>query len=510
MKIWKISHGDGFFSDKAKKSIRQQLRETHYVAMGGEENDSQAKKFKSEIQAGDLFYLCYSDRVQLIGEFISNEVEAFHEMGTNWFKRSYKEIYSSLEPTVKFKPFYQEKKGTLEGYKRGWTPSGQTTCHEVPEKEVICGSDFENLILKPFFGITAGQLLGTTAEQLFEATAGQLLGKTDVNLNTILYGPPGTGKTYHTAIYAVAICDNKNVEALKADAKDPEKYKGIYKRYQELIKEKRVVFTTFHQSYGYEDFIEGIKPEVKDRKVFYEVKSGVFKQFCCDNYQNKVFIIDEINRGNISKIFGELITLIEDDKRGNATVTLPYSGESFTVPQNVYILGTMNTADRSIALMDTALRRRFTFVEMMPEPDLFTKEIAGVSIKKLLIAMNERIAYLYDREHTIGHAYFKQFINGEGTAKDLQRVFQNAIIPLLQEYFYDDYEKIALVLADGKATDKFIKASGAPSDWLGKQYDEGEKYDINPEIWGETVDFAARLRAIYDQTPNKQTEEESE
>lgn len=235
----------------------------------------------------------------------------------------------------------------------------------------------------------------------------------------------------------------------------------------------------------------------------------------------KVFIIDEINRGNISKIFGELITLIEDDKRENAYVTLPYSKEPFTVPKNIYILGTMNTADRSIALMDTALRRRFNFVEMMPDSDVFVYkdkddkvvgeiEVGGVKIKSLLDAINERIEYLYDREHTIGHAYFKEFINGEGDIQSLRKIFKNKIIPLLQEYFYDDYEKIALVLADEDAKDKFIISNSVPKAWLGTKYDEGEKYSINPEIWNTEVDFAARLISIYDKTQGKQTEQEGE
>lgn len=340
-----------------------------------------------------------------------------------------------------------------------------------------------------------------------------------ISKNTILYGPPGTGKTYHTAIYAVAICDpdNATLDELKEKAKTKEGYKEIYKKYQDLIVNGRVKFTTFHQSYGYEDFIEGIKPEIDDKgNIVYKVKPGVFKQFCCDNSQNKVFIIDEINRGNISKIFGELITLIEDDKRGTTYVTLPLSpDEKFTVPKNVYMLGTMNTADRSIALMDTALRRRFTFVEMMPEPKVFVKNgvdvvIDDVNIRLLLEAMNERIEYLYDREHTIGHAYFKEFIDGEGSISDLRVTFKNKIIPLLQEYFYDDYEKIALVLNDENASDKFIKTKNVPAEWLGKQYDEGDKYDINPEIWNKEVDFSARLRAIYEKKQNNQTEETGE
>ncbi|HHX68045.1 MAG TPA: AAA domain-containing protein [Gallicola sp.] len=182
-----------------------------------------------------------------------------------------------------------------------------------------------------------------------------------------------------------------------------------------------------------------------------------------NNYMDKprVFIIDEINRGNISKIFGELITLIEDTKRKGEkeemSVILPYTKLPFSVPTNVYLLGTMNTADRSIALMDTALRRRFAFEEMMPEPELIEAEIDGLNISEMLKAINKRIEVLYDREHTIGHAFF---MDKELTLEKLSHIFRNKIIPLLQEYFYEDYEKIQWVLGDNAKTDdslKFIK-----------------------------------------------------
>ena len=351
-----------------------------------------------------------------------------------------------------------------------------------------------------------------------EVLVNKKMKQTYINKNTILYGPPGTGKTYHTAIYAVAICnENGDLEKVKTEAETD--YDKVYDEYQELIKNGRVVFTTFHQAYGYEDFIEGIKPDISGGNIIYNVKDGVFKRFCThafeNNSENRVFIIDEINRGNISKIFGELITLIEDDKREKASVTLPYSGAQFTVPKNVYILGTMNTADRSIALMDTALRRRFTFVEMMPEPDVFVKEknadgsikeeitVNGVKIRSLLGEINNRIEYLYDREHTIGHAYFKKFINNEGAAKDLKQIFKNAIIPLLQEYFYDDYEKIALVLGDAKFKSqedrRFVIEKSVPSVFAGSNFDEGVKYDLNQKIWElSDDDFAARIKAIYE------------
>ena len=162
--------------------------------------------------------------------------------------------------------------------------------------------------------------------------------------------------------------------------------------------------------------------------------------------QNYVLIIDEINRGNIAKIFGELITLIEPSKRigkhDEATVTLPYSQDSFGIPDNLYIIGTMNTADRSIALLDTALRRRFDFLEMMPDSKHVSDNIEGVNCQELLAAMNDRIRFLLDREHQIGHTYFMEVDDMESLAA----TFKNKIIPLLQEYFYDNWEKIDLVL----------------------------------------------------------------
>jgi 5-methylcytosine-specific restriction protein B len=165
---------------------------------------------------------------------------------------------------------------------------------------------------------------------------------------------------------------------------------------------------------------------------------------------NYVLIIDEINRGNIANIFGELITLIEPSKRAGEpealSVTLPYSKEAFSVPNNLYIIGTMNTADRSLALMDTALRRRFHFEEMMPKPELLADiEVEGINIQRLLEKMNKRITALYDREHTLGHAFFFPLQN-EPTLAKLREIFERQILPLLQEYFFEDWNKIRLVV----------------------------------------------------------------
>lgn len=372
--------------------------------------------------------------------------------------------------------------------------------------------------------------------------------KNDVKIekNVILFGPPGTGKTYNTKNYAVSICDPKGIEEVKS-----EDYQEVIKRYDEYVKRERIMFTTFHQSYSYEDFIEGIQPVISDDKnITYEKVDGVFKAFCLGpdfdklwgyfieditnkeilwgevapsageetkkrkievntvnnikipygtdvtltkenarklfegqtidntkvqefshvinyfqrNYVDvpRVFIIDEINRGNISKIFGELITLIESSKRKGEVeameVTLPYSKDVFTVPNNIYIIGTMNTADRSIALMDTALRRRFVFEEVMPKPELLKdKEFEGLNLEKILKTINRRIEVLYDREHMIGHSYFME---DNLNLQKLGLIFKTRIIPLLQEYFYEDYEKIRLVLGDNVKTSEdyvFIK-----------------------------------------------------
>ena len=361
-----------------------------------------------------------------------------------------------------------------------------------------------------------------------------------IPLNQILFGAPGTGKTYHTKKMAVEIINGK-----KARTREE-----INKEYEKLIEAEQIVFTTFHQSLSYEDFIEGIKPETIDGNVTYEVKDGIFKSICknafskeitSDNFEvvyqklldeidnsvdNKlvletlvhakeftiyknsknnirfhsntekayeavikkevlehylktgealdwapytksvanyiiekynyiqneaiepkkhVLIIDEINRGNVSAIFGELITLLEEDKRkGNPEhieVKLPYSGKDFSVPNNVYIIGTMNTADRSVEALDTALRRRFSFVEMQPDPNELS-EVKGVVLSKLLETINERIEMLIDKDHQIGHSYFIGIEDLDG----LKRTFKDKIIPLLEEYFYGDFGKIGLVL----------------------------------------------------------------
>ena len=271
------------------------------------------------------------------------------------------------------------------------------------------------------------------------------------SLNVILYGPPGTGKTYETASRCVEICDRA-----------PPRTDEVRDRYRELVTEGRIEFVTFHQSYGYEEFVEGLRPETgSDAGMSLTPTDGVLKRMAerareASEGEPYVLVIDEINRANVSKVLGELITLLEEDKRQRAenevAVTLPHSGERFTLPANLHLLGTMNTADRSIALLDTALRRRFRFEELAPKPDLLkaAAEATGVDLPAALAAMNERLEWLLDRDHLIGHAWFMT----AGSRAEVDDVMRHKIIPLLAEYFYEDWAKVRAVLGGG---DHFVQ-----------------------------------------------------
>ena len=318
-----------------------------------------------------------------------------------------------------------------------------------------------------------------------------------IALNKILYGPPGTGKTYIAAWKCVEICEGGGI-ALK----DHSKWRSMY---TELKKNGRVEFITFHQSYGYEEFVEGIRPLMdreEDGSVRYEIRSGILKEIANraaeDNDRNYVLVIDEINRANISKVLGELITLLEEDKRkdgkNSESVTLPYSGCKFTLPSNLYVLGTMNTADRSIALLDTALRRRFDFEEIKPDPGLLTEKTDdGVNLRKVLEKINERLEYLIDRDHLIGHAWFLDVSD----LHSLDNVMRHKIIPLLAEYFYEDWHKVRSVLG---GSDDFVARSAKrlpkPPRLEDRDYDDrADRYgwSVNEVVRPFTAEAYSRL-----------------
>lgn len=274
--------------------------------------------------------------------------------------------------------------------------------------------------------------------------------------------PPIPGVTreqpriFFTTSPGVWYVDLIRVQQAKAD---------FYKKFLSAAKvTKRYDFVTFHQSYSYESFIEGIRPEYIEatKSIDYSPKPGVFKTLCelAASHKEKTYaiFIDEINRGNISEIFGELISLIEVDKRegetGALSVVLPYSKKTFTVPSNVNVYGTMNTADRSIDQIDIALRRRFKFIPMLPDAEIIENElklqgidahdIDGIDLIRLFNVLNARIEILLDSQHLLGHALFI----GCKSMDNIVRVIRNSVVPLLEEYFYDDVQKIQLVFND--------------------------------------------------------------
>ena len=506
-------------------------------------------------------------------------------------------------------------------------------------------------------------------------------------MNQILFGPPGTGKTFETTSLAVKIAEPEWHDEIQNEIDDDEKRKLIREKYDQLLSEQRIVFSTFHQSFSYEDFVEGIRAETNsEQQIEYSIQPGIFKRICDDattisskehtgirrnprvwkisingtwnsptksyclehgearigwgetgnleenpeskdyfnqlgsgdkgtlkyfaeevaigdifvcirsadlieaigvvtsdyrfedttpagiitNYQHVrsvdwlyrdvnlsilplnddkqftlktvyaldrfswadllayltkndkkaeggrqfnevrkpyVLIIDEINRGNISRIFGELITLIEPSKREGQsealTVTLPYSKKPFSVPDNLYIIGTMNTADKSLAQMDLALRRRFSFVEMMPKPELLRGvEVYGIDLAALLTRLNQRIEALLDPEHLIGHSYFlplKELEAESDRRQALAELFKDKLLPLLQEYFFDDFERIGWVLNDPNKPEgcRFIEAGS-----IVNNNDNASLVALfSPDISQQLIDRRYRINtnAFYDE-----------
>lgn len=314
--------------------------------------------------------------------------------------------------------------------------------------------------------------------------------------NRILYGPPGTGKTWFASNHALAIIDGTAVSSRL----DRERFDDL--RFQPVSENgtSQIEMVTFHQNFSYEDFIEGIRPLLTGDRVSYELRDGIFKRIAKAAINQPdmrfVLIIDEINRGNIAKIFGELITLIEDSRRKGQNdqtfVTLPYSGDTFGVPDNLYLIGTMNTADRSIQLLDTALRRRFTFMEMMPNPkhERVSNNVNGVDCTKMLAAINKRINAMLDREHQIGHTYLLDV----QSLDQLATTFQSRIFPLLQEYFFDDWAKINAILGNNAfVTQQDIPNSQMLTDFID---DERKLYERLPEDHADWRD-PSEYRKIY-------------
>ncbi len=580
LEIWKISHGGQSFTDEQRATYFA----AHLAVMHEDTGNEQGKDFK-EAPVGTIIYLCHGNSIQLLGK-LTGPASAC-DKGAGWVQRPYEVLKKATFST----PYEKSSKK--------WTPRGNSTFWKVPKDEL---PEFEQTLLKPYFGINLEEIMDL--DVISEAVTKPVVANQENvgPLNRILFGPPGTGKTYRSVAEAVAIIEGSEVAELMAQ----DAYKNTKTRFDDYRENGQIEFVTFHPSYAYQDFVEGIRPETTDGgQLVYSVEPGVLKKIAKDavdnwkaslkapnsgltdderferafnqvienieeselgyvetklkkgypaqvraaskgqgfvltlpdyptvyntpkfqlkklwpNRQNIkkpadtklyngsffwaalklleetdhalgvpdsieavplkrfVLVIDEINRGNIAKIFGELITLIEEDKRlGEAnqlTVRLPYSVEEppFGLPPNLYILGTMNTADRSIALLDTALRRRFHFEELMPNPDVLTVDfISGVSMKALLSVLNRRIAYLFDRDHTNGHAYYC----GIQSFAELESRFLHKVIPLLQEYFFDDWSKIQLIFKDippksselyiiQKIEDEALKLFGSESD----------------------------------------------
>lgn len=603
--IWKISHGNPSFTDEERESYFA----NHFAVMHEDTGNEQGKDFK-EAPIGSIVYLCHGNAVQLLGRLSGQASPS--EKGPGWVQRPYEVLRKANFST----PYDKSSKK--------WTPRGNSTFWNVPKHEL---PEFEETLLQPYFSINLEDIMDLDVVSSDTPITPLATTTADVGpMNRILYGPPGTGKTYRSVAEAVALIEGANTSALMA----PDAYKNTKSRFDHYRTLGQIEFVTFHPSYAYQDFVEGIRPSTNESgQLEYSVEPGVLKRIAkaaeanwlasrkapdagmtdderferaftqviedieesehgfveaklkkgfpaqvraaskgqglvltlpgyptvyntpkfqlkklwpnreaikkpadtqlyngsffwaalklleaTDNalgkpesvetveLQRYVLVIDEINRGNIAKIFGELITLIEDDKRLGAanelTVRLPYTPDEppFGLPPNLFLLGTMNTADRSIALLDTALRRRFHFEELMPNPDVLTVDlINGVSVKQLLAVMNRRIAYLFDRDHTIGHAY----LAGIQSFAELESRFLHKIIPLLQEYFFDDWSKIQLIFRDGPSKSSSLHI-------VRKQEDEAtELFGGDSELGNGRVTYQVAdhltpemLKAIYE------------
>lgn len=285
---------------------------------------------------------------------------------------------------------------------------------------------------------------------VFAGIPGRIQAVLDRKRQVILYGPPGTGKTFWATKTALDLA-SYYAFGLAFDKLDKPQRSAVAGEGEAAGALVRIC--TFHPAYGYEDFIEGYRPTLVNGQLAFEQRAGIFNKLCHDAHgqPNRRFylVIDEINRGDIPRIFGELLTILERDKRGQA-VLLPLSGEPFSVPDNVYVIGTMNTADRSIALLDTALRRRFGFVELMPDKSVLGAAVVeGIPLGPWLHALNQRIREHIGRDARnlqIGHAYLLSNGRPVSDFARLARVVQDDILPLLEEYCYEDYDRLEKIL----------------------------------------------------------------
>lgn len=499
--IWKVSHGLGIKEFTAEN--REKFMNENIVLVHKDTGKSQSEKFVKEMRVGDYIYLTHSSSIVLLGQIISDA--KLNPDFPDYYYRKYKVIAMCKDHS------------NYTGIKKGWSPNYNSTVGAVPHNAFI---EFEKTILEPYFELTLKDLNSEssfvdidTVDIEVEVEAIEEESDRIKNLNVILYGPPGTGKTYHTVLYAMAYIGGESLDAVCS--KD---YKAVKSSFDSYKQSGNISFVTFHQNFTYEDFVEGIKPKVVNQQVIYEIQKGIFFDLCerakGQPLQKFVLVIDEINRGNIASIFGELITLIEPSKRSGKmealSTILPYSKLSFSVPKNLMIIGTMNTADRSISMMDTALRRRFSFEEMMPNTDVLVDDASqpliaeGVNIPELMTVINQRIAYLYDREHTIGHAYFMPLCEN-AKLSTLSEIMMKKIIPLLQEYFFEDYEKIRIVLADHlkkNRDDQFIIKEKVTKDVALQAIGSRDEYvfRINQNAFGR----ASSYTGIYQVSENEQ------
>ena len=421
--IWKISHGD------IPKHIKEALFNRNVVVIHqgtarlAVQSTSQGENYMLAIKKGDYFYLCYSSEIILFGQFTEDIPRLNYDLVNewndyDWYERPYRLIALSKD---------HDK---YTGQKKIWTSNYNSTCVKVNDNQL-----FEELILKPYFGLTLAEL--DTAEYhepytkdnflsevyMTEERYNALTGVLQNKLNIILQGAPGVGKTFAARRLAWSIMGEKD--------------------------DSRIEFVQFHQNYSYEDFMMGYKPAGDS----FELKYGIFYRFCqkAQNQPDKpfFFIIDEINRGNMSKIFGELLMLIEKDYRGTKA-TLAYNGMQFSVPKNLYIIGMMNTADRSLAMIDYALRRRFSFFEVEPgfdsegfiqyqnslNNDTLNALIAKVKDLNNEIALDKSLG----KGFCIGHSYFCGRTNC--TEEWLRSVVDYDILPMLREYWFDETNKL--------------------------------------------------------------------